>query len=78
MAFDPITKSDLRIGTRIIIRGESLDRVRFNLGGTSDIVEVCDLMDRTNYCKPDRIGVKRSGTGLALGIAMADITDVIA
>lgn len=78
MAFDPITKSDLKVGTRVTLTGESLERVRYNLGGTSDIVEVCDLMDRTSYCKPDRIGVKRSGTDLALGIAMADIVDVLA
>lgn len=76
--FDPIAKDDLMIGSRVIVKGDSLARVLAHLGGADDIVEVCDLMDRTGYRKPDRIGVKRIGSGLALGIDLADITEVIA
>ena len=42
------------------------------------VVVVKDLMQRANYNKPDRIGVGSPDNGLAFGVALADVAEVIA
>lgn len=41
------------------------------------VVVVKDLMQRANYNKPDRIGVGSPDNGLAFGVALADVEEVI-
>jgi hypothetical protein len=55
-------------------RGKGGSTVRLTDGR---IVVVKDLMQRPNYAKPDRIGVGFSGSGLAFGVSLADVAEVI-
>lgn len=66
-------KSDLRIGQPVTLTGPERTRALHLLGGIGDDLVIADLYDRATYSRPDHVAVKRSGRGLALGVARASV-----
>jgi hypothetical protein len=67
------TKPDLMPGDRIRLDAAETSRAIAHLGGDGADLIVTDLMDRARYRRPDHVGIKRSGAGLALGVPVASI-----
>lgn len=69
-----VTKAQITKGSQVRYTGST------RTGITGDVVvqhgetvEVSDLMDRKNYDKPDRIGVRRPGSRVTVGVALTDV-----
>jgi hypothetical protein len=71
MTTTPVSKANLTERTR----GKGGTMLRLTDGR---VVVVKDLMQRANYNKPDRIGVGSPDNGLAFGVSLADIAEVLA